>query len=221
MINKKSTPALPLLLAKRKNLSKSKRSTPACTRNFLKDYSNKFVSCKRSQMKIQQMAFMLIAVMVFFALVGLLIFSVGFSGLKEKASVLQEENAKLLVSRLANSPEFSCGQAFGSKENCIDLDKVFILKNNINNYKNKNKNFWGVLDIEIIKIYPENKNLICTSANYPDCGTLKLISDPGEKTTGISAENFVSLCRKEYDSENYLNYDKCELGKIMIAYDEE
>ena len=34
---KKSTPALPLLLAKRKNLSKSKRSTPVCIRNYLKD----------------------------------------------------------------------------------------------------------------------------------------------------------------------------------------
>ncbi|MDP2673212.1 MAG: hypothetical protein Q8O84_05350 [Nanoarchaeota archaeon] len=174
---------------------------------------------KRSQMKIQQMAFMLIAVMIFFALVGLLILSVGFSGLKEKASALQEENAKLLVSRLANSPEFSCGQAFGSKENCIDLDKVFVLKNNINNYKNKNKNFWGVSDIEIIRIYPANKNLICASANYPDCDTLKLISDPEEKTTGISAENFVSLCRKEYDSESYSTYDKCELGKVVVWYE--
>src|SRR3989344_4789287 len=170
---------------------------------------------KKSQMKIQQMAFMLIAIMIFFALVGLIILTVGFSGLKEKATALQEENANLLVSKLANSPEFSCGQVFESKENCIDLDKVFVLKNNINKYKN----FWGVSGIEIIKVYPENKNLICASANYPDCDTLKLISDTGEKTTGISAENFVSLCRKEYDSENYLTYDKCELGKILVRYE--
>lgn len=191
-------------------------------KNNLKVASKKF---RRGQMKIQQMAFMLIAVMIFFALVGLLIFSIGFSGLKEKASVLQEENAKLLVSKLANSPEFSCGQAFGSKENCIDLDKVFVLKNNINNYKNKDKNFWEVSGIEIIRIYPKNKNIICASANYPDCDTLKLISGPagvssGEKQTGITAENFVSLCRKELNPENYnFPYDKCELGKILIKYE--
>jgi len=167
----------------------------------------------KAQMKIQQMAFMLIAVMIFFALVGLLILSVGFSGLKEKATALQEKNAILLVSKLANSPEFSCPE----KTNCIDLDKIMALKNNINNYKtNKDKNFWGVSNIEIIKIYPGGKFIECNSESYPNCNTLKLIS---EKTTGITAENFVSLCRKEYDSENYLTYDKCELGKILVKYE--
>ena len=169
------------------------------------------VKNKIAQMKIQQMAFMLIAVMIFFALVGLLILTIGFSGLKEKATNLQEENAMLLVSKLANSPEFSCGQAFESKENCIDLDKTFVLKKNIDKYKN----FWGVSGIEIIKIYPENQNLVCTNANYPDCDTLELIP----KATGISAENFVSLCRKEYNSETSIIYDKCELGKILVKYE--
>ncbi len=167
---------------------------------------------KKAQMKIQQMAFMLIAVMIFFALVGLLILTIGFSGLKEKATALQEENAKLLVSKLANSPEFSCGKAFESKENCIDIDKIFVLKNNIGKYKT----FWGVSGIEIIKIYPENKALVCTGANYPDCDILKLIS---EKPAGITAENFVSLCRKEYNSETNVFYDKCELGKILVRYE--
>ncbi len=169
------------------------------------------VKNNRAQMKIQQMAFMLIAVMIFFALVGLLILTIGFSGLKEKATALQEENAMLLVSKLANSPEFSCGQAFESKENCIDLDKAFVLNNNIEKYKN----FWGVSGIKIIKIYPENKNLVCTSANYPNCDTLEFIP----KATGIFAENFVSLCRKEFDSETKIVYDKCELGKILVKYE--
>lgn len=168
----------------------------------------------KSQMKIQQMAFMLIAVMIFFALVGLLIVTIGFSGLKEKATALQEENAMLLASKLANSPEFSCGQA----ENCIDLDKIISLKENINKYKTDNKNFWGVSGIEIIRIYPapiNKKKLIeCTQENYPNCDKITLIS--GE---GIAPENFVSLCRKEFDSESYTTYDKCELGKILVKYE--
>lgn len=173
------------------------------------------------QMKIQQMAFMLIAVMVFFALVGLLIAAIGFSGLKEKATALNEKNAMLLVSKLANSPEFSCGEDFKSQENCIDLDKTFILKENINEYKTGNtlkginKNFWRVSGIEIIKIYPKNPNFIeCNSNNYPDCSKITLISGQG-----IAAENFVSLCRKEFDSENFISYDKCELGKILVKYE--
>ncbi|MEK6817226.1 MAG: hypothetical protein AABX80_00330, partial [Nanoarchaeota archaeon] len=166
---------------------------------------------KSGQMKIQQMAFMLIAVMVFFALVGLLVVTIGFSGLKEKATALQEKNAMLLASKLANSPEFSCGQT----ENCIDLDKVFVLKNNINKYKTGNKNFWGVSGIEIIKIYPKDSKLIeCDSGNYPNCSKITIISGQG-----IAPENFVSLCRKEFDSETNIVYDKCELGKILVRYE--
>ena len=86
---------------------------------------------KKSQMKIQQMAFMLIAIMIFFALVGLIILTVGFSGLKEKATALQEENANLLVSKLANSPEFSCGQAFERKGFIVwGKDRFYLHPNN-------------------------------------------------------------------------------------------
>src|SRR3989338_5253518 len=67
---------------------------------------------KKAQMKIQQMAFMLIALMIFFSLVGLLLLKVKFSGLKEKATDISEKNAILLVEKLANSPEFSCGMSF-------------------------------------------------------------------------------------------------------------
>ncbi len=162
-------------------------------------------------MKIQQMAFMLIAVMVFFALVGLIIAAIGFSGLKEKATALQEKNAMLLASKLANSPEFSCRQ----NENCVDLDKIISLKDNIDKYKKGNKNFWGVSGIEIIKIYPENSGFVeCNSQNYPNCNKITLIS--GE---GTAPDNFVSLCRKEFDSATYTTYDKCELGKILVKYE--
>ncbi|MEK6823588.1 MAG: hypothetical protein AABY06_01005 [Nanoarchaeota archaeon] len=192
---------------RKRNPTMAKKTTRVHSKSWLLNLN------KKSQMKIQQMAFMLIAVMIFFALVGLLVVTIGFSGLKEKATALQEKNAMLLVSKLANSPEFSCGQDIGSKENCIDLDKVFVLKNKINKYKN----FWGVSGIEIIKIYPkelQEKEIECISSNYPNCN--KIILKPG---IGISAENFVSLCRKEFDSENDMTYNKCELGKILVRYE--
>ena len=87
---------------------------------------------KKAQMKIQQMAFMLIAITLFFVLVGLFIVSAAFSGLKDKAKQLEEQEAITLVSKLANSPEFSCGTAYGGqKVNCIDLDKLIpLIQNN-------------------------------------------------------------------------------------------
>jgi hypothetical protein len=167
---------------------------------------------KKAQMKIQQMAFMLIAVTLLFALVGLFVLSIYFSGLKNSSLALEERNALLLTTKIANSPEFSCGEAYGSGNiNCIDGDKVMALMQNIDNYQG----FWGkrVTNIEIRKIYPQEETKLCTLGNYPNCNVLSLKS--GEK--GFSAENFVSLCRK--DSEQGETFDRCELAKVIIKYE--
>jgi len=165
---------------------------------------------KKGQLKIQQMALMLIAVTLFFVLVGLLVLSVSFSNLKESATILEEKNAMLLVSKIANSPEFSCGSSFGNtKLNCIDFDKAMVLKQNIEKYKG----FWGVSNIEIRKVYPRG-DVVCNSGNYPDCSIIRLNE---KEVSGFDLSNFVSLCRKE--SDNGEIYDKCELAKIMISYE--
>lgn len=164
---------------------------------------------KKAQLKIQQMAFMLIAVTLFFVLIGMFVLTIYVSELKNTAAVLDEKNALLLVTKLANSPEFSCGESFGNlRTNCIDADKVMMLRERISNYKN----FWDVENIEIRKIYPKSENKECTLKNYPDCNIIKIRE--GDITTEYS--NFVSLCRKEAfegESEN-----KCELAKLMISY---
>ena len=180
---------------------------------------------KRAQMKIQQMAFMLIAVTLFFALVGLFILVVLFSGLKQSATLLEEQGALLLVSRLANSPEFSCGNSFGtSRLNCIDLDKTMALKDEIKPYSDVG--FWGVSGIEIVKIYPSEGDLLCTSENYPNCRKIEIV----KANTGTGVSNFVALCRKErksietYDESGnllttYSNIvDACEVAKVIVTY---
>ncbi len=171
------------------------------------------VNCgKRGQLKIQQMAFMLIAITLFLVLVGMFVLVFKFSDLKATATELEERNAMLLASKLANSPEFSCGEAFGGEKiNCIDADKVLVLKQGIEKYSG----FWGVSNIEIRKIFPNlGEDIMCTLGNYPNCNIIRL--RPGE-ITGFDASNFVSLCRKEVDETQI--YDKCELAKIMVSYE--
>lgn len=165
---------------------------------------------KRAQLKIQQMAFMLMAITLFFVMIGMFILVFRFSKLKESATMIEEKNALLLVTKLANSPEFSCGESFGSNRiNCVDSDKVIILKDNIAKYFE----FWGVAEIQIRKVYPNNENTICTTANYQDCGIIKVFSKNVNSLPPIS--NFISLCRKEsYDDEFY---DKCELAILMVS----
>jgi len=166
---------------------------------------------KTAQMKIQQMAFMLIAVTLFFVLVLMFFLVVKFAGLKETASELEEKNAMLLVSKLANSPEFSCGNSFGkNKINCVDADKIMMLKENIEKYKD----FWGASNIEVKKIYPKTKNArTCELGNYPDCDSIRVYS---KEISGFDASNFIILCRKETSEGE--TYDKCEVAKMMVSY---
>jgi len=188
---------------------KSKRSTPALTSvvNF-----NFCPKSKLSQVKIQQTAFMLIAVTLFFILIGLFVLGIVYSGIKKTAENLDEKNVMLLVSKLASSPEFSCGGAFNSGEiNCIDADKAMVLKD-----KKEYNGFWGVSAIEIRKIYPVNEGQECSIENYPECDLIKIYS--GETGQGNYISNFVSLCRKEKIEETERVYDKCELAKLLVAY---
>ncbi len=154
------------------------------------------------------MAFMLMAITLFFVLAGMFALVISTSNLRETALALEEKNAMLLVSKLANSPEFSCGESFGSgKINCIDADKVMMLKENIAKYSK----FWGVSNIEIRK--PGENQIICNLGNYPNCEIIKL------RATNITSEysNFVSLCWK--DNFEGKIYDKCEVAKLMVGYD--
>ena len=171
--------------------------------------TSSILSQSKAQMKVQQMAFMLIAVTLFFVLVGMFVLVIVFSDLRGSASLLEEKNALLLVSKLSNSPEFSCGEAFhGTRVNCIDSDKAMVLKDHIGKYSD----FWGVSGIEIKKIYPAG-NTICNYENYPECNKIEILSS----SSGTGVSNFVSLCRKEKSDEGI--YDKCELAKIIVIYD--
>jgi hypothetical protein len=165
---------------------------------------------KKAQMKIQQTAFMLIAITLFFVLVGLFFIGFKMSGVKEDATSLKAKQVKLLVSKLANSPEFSCGSSFGSQTDCVDFDKVLLLTK----YSDKYKNFWGVDDIKIRKIYPKtNQDIICDISNYPNCKIVNVL-EPG--IVGTYESNFVSLCRKE--TQENIAYNKCELAILMVSY---
>lgn len=165
----------------------------------------------KGQLKIQQMSFMLIAVTLLFALAGMFILSIFFSGLKEEATNLEEKNAITLSMVIANSPEFSCGYSYGTEKiACIDTDKVIKLKENIDKYKN----FWGTdTNIEIRKIYPiTTDDVDCNIRNYPNCNIINLKDE--EIEGGYS--NFALLCRKEvFEGQAY---NKCDLGKIIISY---
>lgn len=162
-----------------------------------------YMKMRKSQLKIQQMAFMLVAVVLFFILAGVFYMVIFSRDLHTQATMLEKDNAVETANILASSAEFSCGSY------CIDADRAMVLGK-----EKAYENFWKVSSIEIRKVYPGNtEEVLCTSANYPNCNLIKVYDKPG--STG-SASSFVSLCRREKEG-GYVYY-KCELAKFIVGY---
>ncbi len=171
------------------------------------DNFNLIHKCKRSQMHIQEMAFMLIVVIFLFVLVGLFILAILFSQIKQEANKISMDKTLSSIKNLANSPEFYCSV---SKTNCVDSDKAMALMTNKNYEK-----FWPFSRLEILKSSAfkkkENEVILCTMQNYPDCDRI-LIYNKNVKNK-ISAFSFVGLCRNEIEKD--YNYQRCEIAKLI------
>ncbi len=160
----------------------------------------------KGQLKIQQMAFMLVAVTVFFILVFLFYVSVKTFNLQNDVLELRREKAVGLVTKIASTPEFN----FEGIPRGIDMDKLMVLKN-----AREYKGFWGVKGIIVKKLYPVNNEVECNEGNYPNCNVIKLFTKKSNAPIG----SYVALCRK--DSVSGESYDRCEIGFLMIEVEEE
>jgi hypothetical protein len=159
---------------------------------------------KRSQAKIMEMSFMIIALVVFFVIVALFVLLISTSSMKQSANDAKTMNINSLIVGIAGTPEFNCGERL-----CVDTDKILVLKNS-----SAYKTYWAdIAGLVVKKIYPADaKSIECSLGNYPACDTYTIVS-PG--TNVIAQSSYVNLCRREY--KNGYPYQQCDLGKI-IAY---
>jgi hypothetical protein len=164
---------------------------------------------KKSQIRIQEMAFMLVGIIMFFVFVGLFGFAILFNALKTEAQHAAEEKTLAAIKNLAGSPEFYCAT---SRVDCVDADKAMALSNNLNY-----KNFYSFSKLEIIKSSAfEKKNIDmvkCTMANYPNCEDMVIFDKNIKNFKSVSS--YIALCRIE--SENGVNYQKCEIAKLTAS----
>ena len=72
---------------------------------------------KKGQMKIQQMAFMIVAVFIFFILAGIFLLRISFAGLYEDVDRLEREQAIKSLEVIADMQELNCGS---SEYFCLD-----------------------------------------------------------------------------------------------------
>lgn len=151
------------------------------------------------------MAFVLVAIMIFFALVAMIYFSISMNSLKQSAVDLRAQDAIETVRKLSSAPEFAFTSSSRSCASCIDLDKVMALRN-----RTDYQNFWNLERLVIEKVFPEDSGE-CTPATFPGCGKITLID---KSTKYTSQRAYVSLCYWVNYKEGYV---KCELGVISAA----
>lgn len=163
---------------------------------------------KKAQLKIQEMAFMIVAVVLFFVLAGLFIFSVFYMNMLKEANNLREWKTLSSAINLADSPEFSC---VDSKSNCIDTDKLITLLN-----KKIYTNLWQFSSLKIIRDSgfnkTEEKMIKCSSENYPNCDIFLIYDKKVKNERAITS--YAALCRSEYEEGIY---EKCEIGKLIAG----
>jgi hypothetical protein len=132
---------------------------------------------KKAQMKIQQMAFMLVAVMIFFAMVAIIYFTIVYSRLQDTAADLQEEEAKELARQMAGTPELMFSKKAFPESSSVDMAKALFLKQH-GSYK---KGYWNLDYLAIERVYPKpdpiEKECKPDGTNIATCRYLTLIDN--------------------------------------------
>lgn len=167
---------------------------------------------KKGQMKIQQMAFVLVAIFIFFAIAALFYLSINLADVKNQAALTKQEGIKEEVLKIARTAEFAWKSGESEREdcpNCVDFDKLLAVKD----VKGYDK-LWQLDYLAVRIIYPAMNTTECTKTNYPNCNQITL-SGANRANIGTTNDAFVAVCR--WQSSEAGGYRKCSIGKIYAA----
>ncbi len=159
---------------------------------------------KKGDIRIQQTAFMIIAVFFFFILVGLFFLGYYADRLKADAQNLEKKQAIASLQTLTEMAELSY-DATGFEYLSLDEDKILSLMDE--DYSN----IWPIASLKVYKVYPMFDKLI--QCPNPDCNYY-VVYDSGQDYIE-EFSTFVSLCRKEKEFGTI--YDKCEIAKLVAG----
>lgn len=162
---------------------------------------------RKGQVKIQEMAFMLVGVVIFFAIVGLFALVIFSDQLYREAQQTSEKRTLTAITFLADSPEFECVEG---QTNCIDGDKLMALIGR-NNYVR----LWPFSSLTIIRFHAfdksENSLIDCNMQNYPNCDRFNVYSKGVDE---VRIASYAALCMTDYEVEHY---KRCEIVKVLAG----
>ena len=147
---------------------------------------------KKAQMKIQEMAFVLVAVVFLFALIFLFFSRFQYAQLQKSANELREFRTITMLRSIASMPELSCTEL----STCIDKDKLIVLADPA--IGNKFSSIWqssSISKIAIEEVYPDGQEYI-------------IYNKPAAST--VTYSTYIPLCEEAQDI-------KCSVAKIKIS----
>jgi len=153
--------------------------------------SEKGKAGKKGQLKIQETAFMLLALAIFGAIVLLFYTNMQLRGIYSERERLAEEEAISSLEKFVGMPEFAVETQLGHG---IDKEKLLALRN-ISDYS---KLFESISKIEVYEI-TENKSFEVYNS---------------KKQKNIAYSMFVPLCSTKY-VENYAEQD-CKVAQLIV-----
>ncbi|UZE93871.1 MAG: hypothetical protein IB618_03865 [Candidatus Pacearchaeota archaeon] len=161
-----------------------------------------FLINKKGQIKIQEMAFVLVAVVFLFALLFLFFARFQTAQLQKMASEIRELRTVTMLRVVASLPELRCSSSFGTATEtaCIDKDKLKAFDEN--SYLRDNyKNIWQ--EASISKVIVEEI--------YGGGQKYTVYSKLTQEST-ITYSTYIPLCEETDARES-----KCVVAKIKIT----
>ena len=157
---------------------------------------------KKAEIKIQEMAFVLLAVVLLFTLVLLIFARFQIAQLQESALELRREQAVSMLRVIASMPELRCSASFSSvaESACIDEIKLEAFVSEHERYEELWKNS-KISGITIKEAYPEGQEYVIKSAR------------PGTNT--VTYATFIPLCEEQVGRQV-----SCKIATINIGIEE-
>ncbi|MCX8194423.1 MAG: hypothetical protein N3G19_03670 [Candidatus Pacearchaeota archaeon] len=157
---------------------------------------------KKGQLKIQEMAFVLVAVVFLFAIIFLFFARFQASQTKEVVEELRELRTITMLRVVASLPELRCSSSFGSATEiaCIDKDKLAVFDND-QRLGARYEQLWAQSFITKITVDEE----------YPKGKSYKIYEKTKTGST-ITYSTYVPLCE-----ETNTRRARCVIAKIKIT----
>ena len=175
-------------------LSFPERQNAQRTKTKLKPLSSNLAfNSTKGQIKIQEMAFVLLAIVLLAIIATVFFIKFQSSRLTEAADYARQQTAISLLDKVASMTELSCKE----EEICLDEDKLMIVKNNQTEMANL---FQGIKEIKIKKIHPSTDEIIFYKS--------------GQKNESYST--FVNVCKQR--KSGYSFEWSCEMAMLIIGY---